>query len=313
MSDIFINSVAFRYPSQKLNCLELAKKENQPVKNEILYRDRTVAGYKDPEYFYQGKIELLNSVIQDICQRSDTCPQGIEFIYFCCTLPTTYFPLGGSLIGHLKNRFKIKAPYVHLGGHQCAGLTRALLHAQARLIQENTLKNVLLLTVDCVDFSSKRFLSENIVQGDAASALFLSRHPSGLKLKSAFLKTDPKMYDMSHLHQEFQWKYFFTMRNLVAELLREQKLTLKDIDVILPHYSSMDSWQRLLKILAFEGRFLVDQEMEVLGHLFGTDLAIGLQKTMQLKQDVKHVLALSYGVGSSWGALLLEKNYADQS
>lgn len=311
--DIFINAVAFCYPEQKLNCLELAKKESQPVKNDSLYRDRTVVGYGNQDGFFHGKVELLTSVVQRICSESHIKPRDIEFIYFFCTLPMTYFPLGNSLIGDLKNRLKIKAPHIHLGGHQCAGLTRSFLHAHSRLIGESALNNILLLTVDCVDFSSKRFLGENVVQGDAASAVFLSRCPGDLKLKRAFIKTNPKMHDMSYLHHEFQWQYFFTMRNLVVELLKDQNLTISDIDVILPHYSSMDSWQHLLKILAFEGKFLVDQEMTVLGHLFGTDLVIGLQKAMKLKQKIKNVLALSYGVGSSWGALLLEKNHADQS
>lgn len=252
-----------------------------------------------------AKHTLLCDAISGTFQRSAITAAVIEATLFCCTLPMTHPPTGQSLVRSALRHTGVTGPYYHVGGHQCSGLIAAIRRA-ARWLAAGRYRHVLVATADLVDFATHRTLSDRVIQGDAAAALIMSTTPGPIEYLDGQIVTDPTRYDMSGANRGTSWQYFFTLRALVQSVLARQHLTIAHIAYLIPHLSEPTTWERMCGLLHFRGTLLLQEEMRSVGHLFGADCLLGLKQfTTCQPPPGTHALALTYGMGASWGALLV--------
>ncbi|MBI2344260.1 MAG: hypothetical protein HYV02_08025 [Deltaproteobacteria bacterium] len=271
---------------------------------ETAGHDRTVACLA--AWSADAKMSLLREAITGALERASMPATIIDGTVFCCTLPMTHFPAGRSLVRSILQPIGVSGPYLHLGGHQCSGTIAAMRQA-AHWLTTRPYSHVLVATVDVVDFTTHRTLGNGVIQGDAASAVILSHAPAEIAYVGTHVITDASRYDMSGAGDELSWRYFFTLRSLVHALLVRHGITIEQVAHVIPHISNPVTWQRIRELLQFHGQILLQREMETLGHLFGTDCVLGLmQFVAQHPPTSTYALALTYGMGASWGGLLVQ-------
>lgn len=278
--------------------------EGVPVTQETRHTGRTVACLS--AWSADAKIILLGCVIAGALKRASIPATDIDATLFCCTLPMTHFPAGRSIVRSALQRVGIAGPCLHLGGHQCSGTIAAIRQA-ARWLHIRPYRHILVATVDVVDFTTHRTLDDGVVQGDAAAALIISRTPGDIECLGTHIVTDPSRYDMSGAANNDGWRYFFTLRSLVQYMLANHRIDIEQVAYLIPHLSNPATWRHISEFLRFRGKLLLQHEMSTMGHLFGTDCVLGLMQLSLLRPPKgAYALALTYGMGASWGGLLVQ-------
>ncbi len=302
----FISAASCQHGPLSLSLADIAGNECVPILTgeKTSLANRYVMGFEtwDPE---NARILLRDSILS-ACVSADIKPEELNMAIFSCTLAMTHHPMGQSFMRSVLRELNLNISYLNIGGHQCCGAILSIQSAIRHLRANPHWKHVAVLTSDCVDFTSRRLLSSGVAQGDAASAIIISRNSGRFRILGATICSDYQQYDLSLPNENDQLKYFFGMRRLVSELLNQTNTAMDGVDFILPHLSHPETWDRMMQILKFKGKLLMKEEMDTTGHLFGSDLALGLQN-LAIKNEVnKLAMGLTYGLGASWGGLLVK-------
>lgn len=302
----FISAASCQHGPLRLPLANIVENECMPLSTDekTSLVNRYVMGV---EAWHPGHSQtLLRDSLLSACASANIQPDELNMALFSCTLAMTHYPMGKSLIRSILRKLNLNIAYLNIGGHQCCGTILSIQSAIRHLRANPYWKHIAVLTSDCVDFTSRRLLPSGIAQGDAASTIIISRDAGRFQILGTSMCSDYQQYDLSLPGENDQLKYFFGMRRLVSELLKQTKISVDNVDLVIPHLSHPETWDRMMQILKCKGRLLMKKEMNTTGHLFGSDLALGLQCLAERNETSKLAMGLSYGLGASWGGLLVK-------
>ncbi len=277
--------------------------------------------------------DLAEKAAQRLIEENNIDRSSIDFVILCTQSPDYFLPTSACLLQErLGLREDIGAFDFNLG---CSGFVYGLAVAKG-LIAGGVADNVLLLTSETYNkYLHPRDKGNRTIFGDAASATLVSsegqieicdfalgtngKGANNLIVKSGASRLREKQNDVTfdkngnpvssdHLYMNGAQIYVFTQRNVpkvVNEVLEKNHLAKEDIDLFVLHQANQYMLDFLRKKMGIpEDRFFMF--MENVGNTVSSSIPVCLteaQRENRLKGDV---LLCGFGVGYSWGAVVLK-------
>ena len=263
--------------------------------------------------------------------------QNVDYLILCTQSPDFYLPVTAALVHQqLGLRNNAGATDINLG---CSGYIYALGLAKG-LIESNQASSVLVITADTYSkFLNPADKSVRTIFGDGASATLLGEGgdtegvygivygsdgsgagnlivPSGGIRQgsdiSGRVSADARGLDSNgyDLFMDGPEIFNFTLRvvpETVAEVLARAQLSLEDIDLFVFHQANSFMLEHLRKRLGVDSeKFFVS--MEETGNTVSSSIPIALTQAAERGRltDGMKVMLLGFGVGYSWGGLIVE-------
>ncbi len=190
----------------------------------------------------------------------------------------------------------------------CGGLFAALRTARALLIAEPALNHVLCVGADILQADCPREMLYNVIS-DAAAAVVVSRDGCrGLRWIDFHSVTKGYYWDVPARQKEILAAYFPTSRLIINELLYRNNLKGNDITHLIPTGVGSGSWPILANLCGIPVDRLRNSAGSF-GHTIAADNIIHLEALNKSGgiHPGDRLLLFTYGFGSTWCGLLLEK------
>lgn len=189
----------------------------------------------------------------------------------------------------------------------CAGMFSALSVGHALLVSEPSLRNILCVGVDALPEGAPREILYNLIS-DAGCAVILSRENLQCRWRSFHQVSKGYYWNISEKQKEIMASYFPTSRAVIRELLCKAGISAADVRWILPTGVSKSSWDILANIASLDpGR--IYRAAANFGHTIAADNLLNLQSLLESEKALPgdRLLLFTYGFGSTWCGLILEK------
>lgn len=258
---------------------------------------------------------------------------NVDFVVFCTQSPDYFLPSSACII---QNKLGLStncgAFDFNLG---CSGYIYGLAIAKG-LISAGIANNVLLLTAETYNrYIHPRDKGNRTIFGDAATATIISQSgfakigefslgtdgagAENLIVKSGASRFPEKVNDLTFddngnpISSDFLYMngseiFNFTQKNVplvVKELLRKSNLSLDDINLFIFHQANKFMLEFLRKKIKIpRERFFIN--MENIGNTVSNSIPIAIKDAVDLNNLHGTILLCGFGVGYSWGGLILE-------
>jgi len=331
-----IKAVRSFLPENKLTNEDLAKQFGDWHAGQILAKTgvatRGVAGADE------CASDLGIAAAKRLFEEGVCAPEEIDFLIFCTQTPDYFMPTTACLLqDRLGLRTSCGAVDINQG---CSGYVYGLALAKS-LVEARISESVLLVTADTyMKFINRRDRSLLTLFGDGAAATLIRAVDSEAELIGPFvLGTDGRGANQiivkagglrcrptpdTAIEKEDgsgNWRsdqnlfmdggdvFSFALRTVppaLAQLLERAKLTLDEIDFMIPHQANRFVLERLRAKLKFPAdKFWID--MEKSGNTVSSTIPIALEGAIE-QGRVKsgdRVALIGFGVGYSWGATMI--------
>ena len=268
--------------------------------------------------------DLAFHAAKKLFEKNNIKPSDIEYVLLCTQSPDYFLPTTACI---LQSRLGIPetagALDFNLG---CSGYIYGLSLAKG-LIESGQVKNVLLLTAE----TYSKYLHENdkavrTIFGDGASASLIecaSGQKNEMHIKNVVFGTDglgahnlivgagaSRNEPESHLKMNGPEIFTFTLKavpNVIQRLLKLTNLTIDKIDHFIFHQANAYMLNHLREQLHIpKEKFIV--YLENVGNTVSSTIPIAYKESAIQKnsQPGEKVMLVGFGVGYSWGAVLLE-------
>jgi 3-oxoacyl-[acyl-carrier-protein] synthase III len=189
----------------------------------------------------------------------------------------------------------------------CAGMFNALTMAHAFLLSDPSLTNILCVGVDALPAAAPREILYNLIS-DAGCAVVLSRANLHCRWRSSHQVSMGYYWNIVEKQKEIIASYFPTSRAVIRELLTKAGIGASDIRWILPTGVSKSSWDILANIASLDPKRIYRAPSNF-GHTIAADNLLHLQSLLESKKSLPgdQLLLFTYGFGSTWCGLILEK------
>ena len=331
----YIHSIAYQLPMSVLSNAQIHQRFPEwsidDVKKKTGIAERRIT--KEDEFAsdlaVQAAFKLFDSEGID--------PQSIDFLIYCTQSPDYYLPATACI---LQDRLKLPVSCGALDINQgCSGFTYGLALAKG-LITSDSARRVLFITSDTYSkYIHPKDKSNVTIFGDGASATLVTADPgkfvilksefgtdgSGanhLMVKQGGLRFPSKGDGMSYiddygnhkatnkLHMDGLEVFNFsiqTVPSLVYSTVKKGGLSMEDIDWFIFHQANRYMLEHLRKKMQIpESRFVI--ELENFGNTVSSTIPIALKES-EIKGRLvpgQNILLVGFGVGFSWGAMLLK-------
>ena len=318
----------------------------QVVTNEAIVRDfpewsvekiTEKVGVKQRHVAAEGETatDLAEKAANQLIEENNIDRASIDFVILCTQSPDYFLPTSACLLqDRLGLREGIGAFDFNLG---CSGFVYGLAIAKG-LITSGVAESVLLLTSETYNkYLHPKDKGNRTIFGDAASATLVStegfaeigdfalgtngKGANNLIVKSGASRMPEKQNDVTfdkngnpvssdHLYMNGAQIYVFTQRNVpkvVNEVLEKNGLGKEDIDLFVLHQANQYMLDFLRKKMGIpEERFFMF--MENVGNTVSSSIPICLVEAHKENRLKGNVLLCGFGVGYSWGAVVLKIN-----
>ena len=277
--------------------------------------------------------DLAEKAAQRLIEENNIDRSSIDFVILCTQSPDYFLPTSACLLQErLGLREDIGAFDFNLG---CSGFVYGLAVAKG-LIAGGIADNVLLLTSETYNkYLHPRDKGNRTIFGDAASATLVSsegqieicdfalgtngKGANNLIVKSGASRLREKQNGVTfdkngnpvssdHLYMNGAQIYVFTQRNVpkvVNEVLEKNHLAKEDIDLFVLHQANQYMLDFLRKKMGIpEDRFFMF--MENVGNTVSSSIPVCLTEAQRENRLKGNVLLCGFGVGYSWGAVVLK-------
>jgi len=277
--------------------------------------------------------DLAEKAAQRLIEENNIDRSSIDFVILCTQSPDYFLPTSACLLQErLGLREDIGAFDFNLG---CSGFVYGLAVAKG-LIAGGVADNVLLLTSETYNkYLHPRDKGNRTIFGDAASATLVSsegqieicdfalgtngKGANNLIVKSGASRLREKQNDVTfdkngnpvssdYLYMNGAQIYVFTQRNVpkvVNEVLEKNHLAKEDIDLFVLHQANQYMLDFLRKKMGIpEDRFFMF--MENVGNTVSSSIPVCLTEAQRENRLKGNVLLCGFGVGYSWGAVVLK-------
>ena len=189
----------------------------------------------------------------------------------------------------------------------CAAIFSGIRLARATLLAEPDVRTVLCVSADRLPHGASREVVYNLVS-DGACAMFLRRDAARNRIIATHQVTKGAFWDSGSLENEIIAAYFPTARTVIEDTLRKARLTLDDIDWIIPHNVSLRSWEILLGLIGCPREKLFIANIGRVGHTIAADNFINLRDATDagLLEKGDRLLLFTFGYGLNWSCMVLE-------
>ena len=189
----------------------------------------------------------------------------------------------------------------------CAAIFSGVRLARATLLAEPDVRTVLCVSADRLPHGASREVVYNLVS-DGACAMLLRRNAARNRILATHQVTKGAFWDSGSLENEIIAAYFPTARTVIEDTLRKARLTLDDIDWIIPHNVSLRSWEILLGLIGCPREKLFSANIGRVGHTIAADNFINLRDATDagLLRTGDRLLLFTFGYGLNWSCMVLE-------
>lgn len=207
---------------------------------------------------------------------------------------------------HLQSEFGMERAFV-LGINQqaCTGMLGTLRMAKMLLAEDPEIESVLCITADRFPYAALYEQAYNLISDGAAAAL-VSREPGKFRIVACHGITNGGLAQASD--EETAATYFVYSNRVIKETLAKAKLSLDDIDWIVPQNMNKKAWQILARLLKFdESKTFAGSRPEV-GHVISADNMINLDLLSKGGgvEPGQYLMLIMAGYGMNWQCVILE-------
>lgn len=176
-----------------------------------------------------------------------------------------------------------------------------------------SLNNILLVTGDIADNEDLR-VNPVALSSDTINLVKLTRTESDIAVVAVSTLFDGEfsggiyLESNDRLLQKYNEHYQLNVAKVVGRCLDKAKLSLDQIDVVLPHNVNVQTWKKLTAKLGISMEKVYARNIARFGHCFGGDVFVNLgdyHNEMEAGQTV-HCLAVAAGIGASFGATIFK-------
>lgn len=324
----FIKAISTYLPQKRLSNLEISEQfpewESDKILSKIGIQNRNITS-KD-EYVSDIAANAINNLFQEYEIDKNT----IDFLIICTQSPDYLLPTTACIV---QDKVGLKTSCGAIDINQgCSGYIYGLSLANA-LIVSGTSQNVLLVTAETytkhIHPSDK---GNRSLFGDASTATLVSTEgefeigkfslgtdgsgAENLIIKngaSKHLKTHDSDDMNNYLYMNGPEIFDFTSKSvpaLVSDNLLKNSISKEDIDTFIFHQANTFMLNFLRKKIDIPTeKFIVD--MMDYGNTVSSTIPIALKNTLINKRVMKNIMLVGFGVGYSWGAVILNKNKND--
>lgn len=280
--------------------------------------------------------DMAIKACENLLETTSLTSKKTDFVLLCTQSPDYILPTTACVV---QSKLGIPTNSGALDFNQgCSGYIYGLALAKG-LVESGIAKNLILITSEAY---SKHIhpldKSNKSIFGDGATATWIGSDGSGLKIDEFILGTDgngadnliiknggsksPKKNQPAtlnsnggiesddHLYMNGAEIFNFTLKNipsLVEEVLSRNKQTLQSIDTFVFHQANAFMLEHLRKKIGIDkSKFVVS--MENVGNTVSSTIPLALESLLQEKRLGNKILLAGFGVGYSWGGVVLSKH-----
>lgn len=190
----------------------------------------------------------------------------------------------------------------------CVSLMNAIWVAMNTLKSESTLNTAICLSSDVLPPYASREIIYNVMS-DASCAVLLKKDTSENTILAYNQVSKGYYWDPDAQKNEIVAAYFPTAKLLIEKTLQKAKISISEIDWIIPHNVSKKSWEILLGLLKFPRAKLYKKNIKNIGHTIAADNFINLKDALDEKAIKKGQLALlfTFGFGAHWSCMIIRR------
>lgn len=318
MSEIIISKIDYYLPEKVIKTNEITNLgsnwTSEKIENKIGIKERRITDKNETA------IDLAEKACKKLFRKIKS--DKVNGLILCSQSPKYLLPSSSCILQKKLNlNTNIMCFDFNLG---CSGYIYGLAIASS-LIRSNLIENCVLVTCDTY---SKYIDSDDwrnrVIFGDGATASFIEKSNNksilefvfgtdgsgaedlivkGGVFENEFLK--PKLFMNGHSIYEFTIK---KIPNLVYQTLEKNNISITDIDFFIFHQANKYILEQLRKILKIDkDKFIYN--FENFGNTVSSSIPIVLSN--KLKNDIlnlknKNIMLVGFGVGLSWGAVVIK-------
>lgn len=323
--EAFIKCISYYLPSLKLCNDDISKQfpewDSEKIIQKIGVKNRSIA---DKNEFTS---DIAVNAINNLCIEHDVDKSIIDYLIVCTQSPDYFLPTTACII---QNKAGLSTSCAAIDINQgCSGYIYGLSLAKG-LIVAGIAKNVVLVTAEMYSkYIHNQDKGNRSIFGDAGTATLIasdgkyrlgqfSLGTDGSGFENLIVKNgasrnkkeaDDLVPNDNNLYMNGPEIFNFTAKavpNLVKETLQKNDENIEDINQYIFHQANTFMLDYLRKKINIpKDKFLVD--MEDYGNTVSSTIPIALKNRMEKIIDDKILLA-GFGVGYSWGALVIYNN-----
>lgn len=250
-------------------------------------------------------VSMSVAAAQDVLAKTGIAAEELDLVLVATCTASTQLPAAAPQVAHLLGA---KAPGAYDLNAACAGFCYGLSQA-SNAVQSGDAKKVLVVGVekfsDWVDPTDR---STYIIFADGAGAAIVGRSEeqrigptvwgsSGDRSEAIIVRDRTKLMEMDG-RAVFRWATT-EVRLEVAKICAAAGLTMRDIDVFVPHQANLRITNNMLRALDFREDIVVAKDIEYAGNTSAASIPLaveGLVANDQVRSGDK-VLTIGFGAG----------------
>ena len=280
-----------------------------------------------------GPSDLAISAVKQALDSASLFVKDIDFIIFATSTPDYYIPGSGCLLQEKMGFDEIGALDIRV---QCSGFVYGLSIAE-QYIKTGVFKNILLVGAEAQTTAME--LNNNgrdvsVIFGDGAGAVIVSQtkekkgilsthmHSEGKYLKTLWMEAPASNAGMPRISSEDlkAGKQYLKMNGrevfrhatirfieVINECLEKNNLSIKDIDMLIPHQANLRITQMIQKKLGLSDN-QVYSNIHKYGNTTAASIPIALAEAINEKKisNGDKVVLAAFGSGFAWASAVME-------
>ena len=322
---INIAECAYSLPEKYVRVQELSEQEKEYIRvikeNAFMIpklRDITLEEVDGVhEFTTETPGETSYEIVKGMLEKNNVEGGEISLIVDCSTVSRD--KNGISLCYRIQDRLNAKdAITLCIGNGSCASMHLGFMTAASMLKTHEEKEYAILFSEDRI--RGRRITPSVNVLGDGASAILLMKNRERFQIVDTSYRSMGQFRHILGIHHweednfngaEFEQKvipmHYKVIFDLVDRILKKNRLSIDDIDLILYQNMSLNDYDGFINSLGIDKSKVYRKGLKGHGHIFGSDLVINfcLAHQEQRMQQGSNVLLISSGAGFSWGVTLV--------
>lgn len=323
--EAYIKHISYYLPSNKLSNDEITKEfpewDSEKIIQKIGVKNRNIVSED------QFTSDIATEVVNALCDEYNINKSEIDYLIVCTQSPDYFLPTTACIV---QDKAGLSTSCAAIDINQgCSGFVYGLSLAKG-LIVSRIAKNVVLVTAEMYSkYIHKKDKGNRSIFGDAASATLISDRgmyrigefmlgsdgsgSENLIVKNGAVKND-KIFEIdepndNNLYMNGPEIFNFTAKavpDLITKTLDKNNESIDSIDQFIFHQANtfmLDYLRKKIKIPS--EKFIID--MENYGNTVSSTIPIVLKNKIAQSLNENKILLAGFGVGYSWGALVIYK------
>ncbi|PIZ04940.1 MAG: hypothetical protein COY58_01355 [Gammaproteobacteria bacterium CG_4_10_14_0_8_um_filter_38_16] len=294
---LHLNQLAVLVPEKRVSITTLQEETQLPSVMLSIYR--TIYGLRTVPIWDSSTESLLSAVFEKLLKKMHSV-NSVNSVKYLIHVHTAkwLFPFGDHVLSRLKKKWGFDLA-MSWGSTQykCVSFFNTL--AILDLLLKNNKNAAAIILTGEVAFTSKlRVVPRSTIVGDAATAALFSTSGEdhallsvSNKLLSGYAKG---IYLSDAALANFDLHFIKEMVEVINQALLKSSISIKEINLILPHNVNIPTWKKIADALRFPIEKVYLKNVSEFGHCFCSDHLINLQSVLSehlLKKNDYYLMA----------------------